>query len=194
MISIDVRPTFGKYSQRLEVHKRDRIKAAVTAINRAAVSARAHAARELRDEYGGALKVSTIKARMKIKRASLSLPIGDLKFSGRRISLYGNFGMRGIGRWGVRFTRLPWKVETIGGEEVSPDMLQRAFRQRGARRAAVFARRGQTRYPISILVAPGIARALEQGTNKDKVVDRMRERYNEMFEYEMLRRLAGVGR
>jgi hypothetical protein len=192
MISIDVRHSFGKYASRLEIHKRDRIKAAVTAMNRATVSARAHAARMLREEYGGALKVSTIKARMKLKRAQNAAPTSDITFSGRRISLYGNFGMRGIGRWGVRFTRLPWKVETIGGEEVSPDMLQRAFRQRGATRAAVFARLGRARYPIAILVAPGIARALEEGDNKSKVVDRLRERFDEVFESDMERRLLAA--
>jgi len=193
MISVDVRhgDLFRKYSSRLDIYRKERITAAVRAMNRGTASARAAAARIMQSDYGG-LKISTIKARMRLRRATAGAPTAEIKFSGRRISLYGNFGMRAAGKFGVRFGRLPWAVETIAGEPVTSEMLQRAFRQRSGRRAAVLARVGAKRYPISILVAPGVARALERGNTKATTLAALTSRFDQVFEYEMERKLATI--
>jgi hypothetical protein len=79
---------------------------------------------------------------MQIVRATRNEPRAALVFTAGRFSLYGNFGMRPDGRWGVRFSKLPWRLETVTGEPVSAAMLARAFRQRTRRggRAWVFSR------------------------------------------------------
>jgi hypothetical protein len=116
-------------------------KAAVRALNRTMTTARAESARAMQDEYPG-IKIGTLKARIKIERARQDEPRAALVFSPGRIQLYGNFGMRALGRWGVRFSRLPWRLETVSGEPVTPEMLARAFRQRSRAAAAPTSSRG----------------------------------------------------
>jgi hypothetical protein len=193
MISVDIRhgDLFRKYSSRLDIHRKERITASVRAMNRATASARAAAARVMQADYAG-LKISSIKARMPLHRATAGAPTAEIKFSGRRISLYGNFGMRAAGKFGIRFGRLPWAVETIAGEPVTSEMLQRAFRQRRGNRATALARIGAKRYPITILLAPGVARALERGNTKATTLAALTSSFDKVFEYEMERKLATV--
>jgi hypothetical protein len=97
-------------------------------------------------------------------RATRAKLFADLRYSGRRFALYGNFGMSSFGRWGVRFRKLPWRVETIAGDPVSAEMLARMFRQRvgASGRASVLARRTKQRNSIELLVAPALARAFAE--------------------------------
>jgi hypothetical protein len=182
----------GKFWQRIRIHREERMPAAAIAQNRAMASARAQAARLMQPEYGG-LKVSELKKRMRLKRASRVNPEASITFSGRRIAVYDRFGMRARGRFGVRFGRLPWRMETIGGEPVGSDMLARAFRQRGSHgRAAVLTRLGKARYPITVLVAPGVARALDERGLLEPVRLKMQRSFDSTFAHEMERRLARV--
>lgn len=163
-LKIPVSHNVQEIIETLRLTAREAASANARASNRTATGARADAARGLAKQYGGALKIGTIKGRIRLKRATRRDPVAVLTFSGRRFALFGNFGMRTVGKWGVRFRRLPWRVETISGESVSAEMLARAFRQRvrSSGRASVFARRTKARASAEILVAPGVARAVAE--------------------------------
>lgn len=186
--AIDVRH-IGRYDPM--VAHRARLEAAPRAINRALTSGRAAAVRLLQAEYGG-LRAAQLRPRVKINKATRAMPRGSLVFSGRRIQLYGNFGMRAVGNWGVRFRKLPWRLETIDGDAVTPEMLARAFRQRSRRggRASVFARHTRHRESFEVLVAPGVARALTERRLEPKIRQVLRSRYAVVFEQEMKFRLT----
>lgn len=188
---IDVRQT-GRWGDRLDAHRKERMESSVRAMNRAVASARTEAVRLLRPEYPG-LKASAIRSRIKIVRATRQRATAALEFSGRRIKLFGNFGMRsaGRGKFGVRFTRLPWRVETIDGDRVIPEMLARAFRQRArsSGRASVFARHTGQRDSFEVLLAPGIARAVTERGIAPKLSEVARRRYIVVFDQEMKFRL-----
>lgn len=160
--------------------------AAARALNRTMPSVRALAARRLqREEYPG-IKIGTLKGRMQIVRATRNEPRAALVFTAGRFSLYGNFGMRAEGRWGVRFSKLPWRLETVTGEPVSAAMLARAFRQRTRRggRAWVFSRETAARLSFEILYAPGLARAVAERPVGDQLPARALEIFSADFERE----------
>lgn len=161
--ALDIRHTMHDLAARYRATGRERVAAAARALNRVMTTVRKEAARELAKEYVG-IKVSSLKARLKLKRAKASDLSAAVIFSGKRIALYGNFGMRTKGRFGVSFRRLPWRIETITGDPVTPEMLARAFRQRSTRsgRADAFARQSKARLSFEILLAPGVARALTE--------------------------------
>jgi hypothetical protein len=160
-------------------------KAAVRALNRTMTTARAESARAMQDEYPG-IKIGTLKARIKIERARQDEPRAALVFSPGRIQLYGNFGMRALGKWGVRFSRLPWRLETVSGEPVTPEMLARAFRQRSRSggRAYVFARHTPARQSFEVLLAPGVARAFGERKVGDELATRALDIFVANFERE----------
>lgn len=186
--SIDVRH-IGRYDP--ATTHRARLEAAPRAINRALTSGRSESVRLLRAEYGG-LRASQLRARIKIQRATRARPRGALVFSGRRLALYGSFGMRAMGRFGVRFRKLPWRLETIDGDAVTPQMLERAFRQRGktSGRASVFARHTQARESLEVLLAPGVARALTERRLEPKIRQVLRSRYAAVLDQEIKFRLS----
>lgn len=178
---LDVRHTLGELSQRLSLAAEERNQAAVRALNRTITTGRKDAAADLRKEYP-TLKAAQIKARIKLGRATRNQQSATLTFSGSRFALYGNFGMREVrGRrnnFGVRFGKLPWRIETVSGEPVSPEMLARAFRNRGAGgRALVMARHTAVRTSHEVLMAPGIARALGERGIRDALMGAMRRRF-----------------
>lgn len=150
-------------------------RASLRALNRTATTARAESARDLHKEYGS-LKIGEIKSRIRMERATRNKPVAVLTYSGKRFAVYGRFGMRAVGRWGVRFSKLPWEVETIGGDKVSPERLARAFRQRSSKtgRADVFSRATKARDSLEVLVAPGLARTFAErsiAANLKRVVE-----------------------
>lgn len=188
---LEVRHTLDRLTARLGLYSGERLSAAVRALNRTMTTVRASSARELQDEYPG-LKIAAIKRRIKLERASRANPSAALVFSGRRIPLYGNFGMRGAGKWGVGFRGLPWRLETITGEPVTPQMLARAFRQRSRRsgRADIFARHTAQRLSFEVLVAPGIARALGERKLDDVIARTAIGRFEVVFVQEAKFRLS----
>lgn len=186
--TIDVRH-IGRYDPKTT--HRARLDAAPRAINRALTSGRAEAVRLMRAEYGG-LQAGQIRSRIKMVRATRARPVGSLVFSGKRIALYNRFGMRSAGRFGVRFRKLPWRLETIDGDPITPDMLARAFRQRGrgSGRASVFARQNAARDSLEVLLAPGVARGLSERRLEPKVRAVMLSRYAVVLDQEMRFRLS----
>ena len=188
---LDVRHRLREAEERYGLLARERKAAAVRAANRATTTARAEASRTLHAEYRGGLKISEIKSRIHRVRATSQSPVAELQFSGRRIALFDRFGMRKVGRWGARFSRLPWRLETVSGEPVTPEMLARAFRQNSrtgkaaSKRAVVMARKDKSRLSHEVLVAPGIARAAAERAILDATRKVMRERFMEVFDHEV---------
>lgn len=188
---IDVRHDIDRIIANLEVYGEERLKAAVRAANRTMTSGRAETARDLAREYPG-LKIAAIKQRIRRERATPAHAIAALVFSGRRIPLYGNFDMRALGRWGVGFRRLPWRIETVTGELVTPEMLRRAFRQRSRRtgRADVYSRLSAQRLSFELLLAPGLARALAERGIGESLSRAIRQRFGVVFRQELKFRLS----
>jgi hypothetical protein len=189
--SIDIRHTMDRLAANLRLYPKERLAAAVRALNRTGTTVRAEAARELQKSYRG-LRIAAIKKRMRFTRATRLNPSMAVIFSGKRIPLYGNFNMRPTGKWGVRFSGLPWRLETVTGEVVTPQMLERAFRQRSTRtgRADVFSRHTAQRQSFELVLAPGIARAFaEQGVGAT-VVRVARARFQVVFRQEAQFRLS----
>jgi len=188
--SIDVRHTLDRLEANLGMLAKERLQAAVRAMNRTMTTVRKEAATDLRKEYPG-VKIALLKARMKLKRASQQIPTAAVVFSGKRFALYGNFGMRAFGKWGVGFGKLPWRIETISGETVPPEMLARAFRnRRSGGRATVFSRHTKVRTSQEVLVAPGIARALTEKHIGNSLTRVARKRFAIVFLQEMNFRLS----
>jgi hypothetical protein len=185
MPSLDIRHDLDRVSAELGLMAGEQTKAAVRALNRTMVTARAESARAMQAEYPG-LKIGTLKARIKIDRARKDEPRAALVFSPGRVQLYGQFGMRALGRWGVRFSRLPWRLETVSGEPVTPAMLQRAFRQRtrAGGRAYVFSRHTPARQSFEVLLAPGVARAFAERKVGDELAIRALDIFAKNFEHE----------
>lgn len=189
-LRVDVRHQLASLADRIALLPEERLLAGVRAANRTMTTVRAQASRALRPEYPG-IKAAQIKARMPLKRATRSEPIAAITFSGKRFTLYGGFGMRALGKWGVRFSKLPWRIETVSGEEVSPQMLQRAFRNRGTGgRAQVFSRHTKVRTSHEVLVAPGLARAIVERHHGEALRNFARSRFMVVFFQEAKYRLS----
>lgn len=190
MPRIELKHELADLEARLGLLPRERLQAAVRAINRTMTTVRAESARALQREYPG-VRIADLKRRLRFKRASQREPSAMLEFSGRRIALYDNFGMRGIGKWGVRFSKLPWRLEGVGGDPVSPEILARAFRNRGrGGRATVFSRWTKHRLSHEVLVAPGPARAFAERGIGDAMTRLARTRFATVFLQEANFRLS----
>jgi len=184
--TIDIRADLQRVQLKVGLLEREVMPAAVRAMNKTLTTVRAEATKELRRDYPG-VKASAMKARMKLVRATRGKPTAAVVFSGSRFSLYGNFGMRPFGQFGVRFAKLPWRVETLDGDVVGPERMARAFRNRFRRggRAAVFARESKYRLSQEMLLAPGIARAIGE-RRVDAILVRVgRARFAEVFAQEV---------
>lgn len=156
----DVRLDIRNATFMLGALEREKNVAAVRGLNRAAQGARTDSVKALRPLYPS-IKVAALRARIKVERATGTNLRSATRFSSGRIALHGNFGMKGSGKFGVRFGKLPYRVETLDGSTVDSKMMERAFRNRIAGgRAAVLARLGPPRLPISVLVAPAISKAV----------------------------------
>ncbi len=188
--AIDIRHSLGKLSAELGLYPKEHKAAAVRALNRTMTAVRAEAARALQKEYAG-VKIATLKKRLRFRRASQKEMRAAIDFSGRRIVLFGNFGMRAVGKWGVRFGKVPWRIEGVSGDPVTPAILARAFRQRGTGgRANVMSRWTKFRQSAEILLAPGVARALAERGIGNALVRLSRSRFSVVFEQEAKFRLS----
>lgn len=200
---IDIRADMRSIQARLGYVGKGLQPAAVRALNKTMTTIKADAARSLQKDYPG-LKIAKIKSRLPIKKATSAVSTAVLTFNGARIPLYGNFGMRvtkasrgkkGAGRrgaglrggFGVSFSKLPWRIETPEGKTVSSEMLARAFRNRLRQggRATVFAREGAERMPISVLLAPGLARTAVEHRILQATADAGRARFGVVFAQEL---------
>lgn len=186
MIDLDIRADLRKVQVTMGLLDRELVPAAVRAMNKTITTVRAEGSKELRPRYPG-VKASKLKARMKLVRATRNKQTAAVVFSGGRFPLFGNFGMRTFGRFGVRFSKLPWRVETLEGETVGPERMARAFRNRLKRygRAAVFSRETKYRLSHEILVAPGIARAIVERQIGATLVRIGRARFLDVFDQEV---------
>lgn len=186
VIRHDLRRLEGRLAELPKV----RLLASIRAQNRALTTTRAASARALAREYPG-VRIGDLKRRLRFKRATKADPIGWLEFSGRRVAVYGNFGMRPVGRWGVRFSKMPWRLEGVSGDPVTPEILARAFRNPGrGGRQTVFARWTRQRLSHEVLVAPGPARAFSERGIGEAMTLVARRRYAEVFRQEANFRLS----
>jgi hypothetical protein len=160
-MNIDVRADFSKVRSLLSELEAEHKIASVRALNRGAEASRTEAVKDLRKIYPG-LKAGSIRARIDLRKATRGKLQSAATFSSSRIPLMGNFGMRARGQFGVRFKSLPYRIETVKGDKVDSAMLERAFRNRlnESGRAVVLSRHGKARYPIGVLLAPPLSKAV----------------------------------
>lgn len=149
--------------------------ATARALNKTMTTARAQSARDLKKVYG-ALKIGVIKRRIKLLRASRSRQESTLLFNGGRFRLFGNWPisktvtrtgvrtrLRGVSSSGRITTRgLPYGIEMGSGLKVDPAELRNAFIQRSRKTQTphVWMRLARPRYPIDVLLVPGLGRAV----------------------------------
>lgn len=161
-MKLDIKSNINQVRAELKLTGSETVAAGVRALNRTAGTARNETAKALRKEYPG-IKAAAMKSRIKLQRATAKSPESALVFSGRRFVLWNNFGMRAQGPWGVGFRRLPWRIETPDGSAVSPEMLKRAFRQRGrGGRPNVWSRETKERDSMTLLLAPSVAKGFAE--------------------------------
>lgn len=189
-LAINVRHDLNRLEQRLGAYPEQMLQAGVRALNRTITTVRSEGARAMQAEYPG-VKIGALKARLKMFRASRRDPVAIVEFSSGRFALYDNFSMRTVGRWGVRFGRLPWRLETVSGEPVTPEMLARAFRNRSRRggRPLVMSRHSKARLSHEVLVAPALARAFVEREIGAALVRVGNARFQVVLEQEMRFRL-----
>jgi hypothetical protein len=183
--------SLDQLAARLDEYPKERNAAASRALNRAISGTRKQASTWLRAEYPG-IKVAQLKARMTMKLATRGNLTAELSFSGKRFALYDNFGMVAFDKFGVAFGKLPWRIETVSGEAVSSDMLHRAFRNRSRRsgKPLVFSRHTKVRTSQEVLVAPGLARAVNERGLKRQILQLARDRFGTVLKQEVTYRLS----
>lgn len=145
---------------RLRLHPQELLAADVRAKNRTAASTRSQAVRLWRVALPG-LKAGVIRRQMKLMRATPQNPRAELEFSAKRFRLFGNFGPRQTARGVSVGNRLPWRLESLDGTVISPRVLAHAFIQRARMSGVpnVWIRIGESRYPITAILAASLASA-----------------------------------
>lgn len=178
----------------LREYPRALLQADVRTKNRTAAATRTEAVRRLRAELPG-LKAGVIRRQMKIVRATSTNPRALLEFTAKRFRLFGNFNARQT-KGGVRVSRLPWRIETLDGDIVPPQILAHAFIQRGRRSGVphVWIRVGPQRYPITALLGSSLATAFKQRGLGSELIAFGRSRFRIVFGQEMRYRLFQVRR
>lgn len=179
---LDIRENIKAIQRKYGLLPEELARAIPRSINRTMPAVRKAGSDELRRDYAG-IKVKALQARMKMQLANARTLRAEITVDGQRFNLYGNFGMQAFGQFGVRFKRLPWRIETISGDPVPPAMLARAFRNRLRRggRPTVFSRHTKHRLSFEILVVPGLAKAYQARRLDVKLTRVARERFPEVF-------------
>jgi len=189
---INIRHDLGRLSAELGLLAREQTKAASRALNRTMTTVRAESARALRREYPGLL-TRAIRRRMRIERATAAMLRAAVTFSGRRIGWFGNWTIatkRTRYGTGIRVpNRLPWRLETTAGVEVTRADLDRAFVARGG----LWRRDGKAQYPIGFIVAPSLARTLVERAIDSRMTALARQRFAVVFAQEARFRLSQRG-
>jgi hypothetical protein len=186
-VAMDIRSDISGAQEKLRLHQQAVMTAAVRSMNRTSVTVRKDASNGLQEFYPG-MKVSALKARLKMTKATRNKPEARLDPTKGRIPMMGNFGMTRRGRFGVYFSKLPWRMETPDGEIISAGLLQtNAFvNTLHGGRLVVFVRIGNRRLPIGVLLAPSPAKTIvEKGIRA-----RMYKRAREVFDANFARELA----
>lgn len=175
---------------RLRLHPQELLAADLRAKNRTANSSRAEAVRRLREDLPG-LKAGSIRRQLKIIRASKQNPRAVLEFSAKRFRLFGNWNARQT-KGGVSLTRRPWRIETLDGDVVPPQILAHAFIQRARMSGVpnVWIRLGGKRYPITALLGSSLATAFKQRELGAALIAYGRARFRVVFAQEMKFRIA----
>ena len=177
-MNVEIKSTIDGVRAQFKALPGEMVDANIRALNKVAKSARAVVVKKVRPGYPG-VKVRELNSRLLIERAHHGSMQVALTMTGKRFVLYGKFGMKPVGDWGVMFTKMPYKVETVEGNAVSDEMLARAFRQRSGRtgRPDVFARETKARSSMTLLLVPGLNRSFRD-LNADRVLkDTFRIRY-----------------
>lgn len=188
--AFDIRHGMDKLSAELGLLAKEQMPAAVRSMNRTITTVRAEGARGLGREYPG-LKIGKIKRQMRFKRAVASDPSASITFSNKRFRLFGNWNVRQT-RSGVRGGRLPFRLESGDGLEITSDMLRSAFIQRSRTHgtANVWRRAHKGRYPIEVILAPSLSSALVERGIGDALVRTARGRFAVVFMQEARFRLS----
>jgi len=181
-VKIDISHNLAELQRKYSLLPEELLRAVPRSINRTMVAVSKEGTTQLRLLYPG-IKVGGLLKRMKRESATASLLRAAIVFSAGRFNLYGNFGMQAFGKFGVRFRKLPWRIETLSGDPVTPDMLARAFRNRlrAGGRATVFSRHTKHRLSAEILLAPGLAVAYTERHLGAKLAAVARKRFPEVF-------------
>jgi len=181
-VKIDISHNLAELQRKYSLLPEELARAVPRSINRTMITVSKEATNNLRPLYPG-IKVGALLKRMKREAATSKLPRAAIVFSGGRFNLYGNFGMRPFGKFGVRFGKLPWKIEGLSGDPVSPEILARAFRNRlrAGGRAVAMARWTKYRLSAEILLAPGLATAYTERHLDAKLAAVARKRFPEVF-------------
>ena len=181
-MKIDIRDNIAELQRKYSLLPEELARAVPRSINRTMIAVRKEGTDNLRPLYPG-IKVGGLLKRIRGEPAKAGLPLAKLTFLSGRFNMYGNFGMQGFDKFGVRFRKLPWKIETLSGDEVSPEMMARAFRNRlrAGGRATVFSRWSKHRLSAEILVVPGLSRAYVERHLGAKLATVARKRFPEVF-------------
>lgn len=193
MIQVEVKSTLNALTARLDLLPKERMAAAVRALNRTITTVRAESARALQKDYPG-LKSAALKKRLRFTKATRTSLVARLTFRSGRFSIFHNWpGVRQTNA-GVRLSRMPWAIETWDGTRVSPEVLRRAFIRRPAGNRGqenVYIRVGNVpRYPIQGLVAPSVASAFAERRIGEQMARLARTRFAVVFQQEAKFRLS----
>jgi hypothetical protein len=186
-VALDIRHDISGAQAKLHLHEKAVMTAAVRAMNRTNTTVRKETANSLQEFYPG-MKVSTLKAKLRMTKATRNKPESRLDPAKGRVPLMGNFGMARRGRFGVYFSKLPWRIETPDGESIPPQLLQtNAFVNplQVSGRLVVFVRLGRRRLPIGVLLAPGPAKTIVEKGLRARMYRLGAEIFNRNFNREL---------
>lgn len=191
--AVDIRHDLDGLSARLGLMAKERLAAALSAINKTMTTVRAEAARGLGQEYPG-LGIGAIKRRIKLTRASRGNLRAAAVFSKSRLRLF-NWRLNRVNtRWGTgvrvsgRLPRQILRVDAISGRvsPVSSSELKSAFLQRSRKNGTpnVWLRQGKESMPIDVLVTPSLSETLVATKLNAAYARRARERFRVVFAQE----------
>jgi hypothetical protein len=191
-MQVNVRHDLKGLEAVLDLYPKELLAAGVRAVNKTLVSVRQAAVNELKPELPG-LKVGAIRNQLKIKRATSREFVATLTFTEKRFRLYGNFA-RTQTRRGIRLRSMPWRIETLDGEQVPVSVLRHAFIQRavisGVPNVWIRTSLVGKRYPITALLAPSLASAFVERGIGNAVIQVGRIRFPVVLEQEAKFRLS----
>jgi len=182
-VKIDISHNLAELQRKYSLLPEELARAVPRSINRTMIAVRKEATVEQRKDYPG-VKVKQLQIRMKGIAARQNLPRAEIVFLSGRFNLYGHFGMKPFGKFGVRFSKKPWRIDTIGGDaDISSEMLARMFRTRlrAGGRAVVMSRWTKRRLSANVLVVPGLDEHYTERHLGVKLAAVARKRFPEVF-------------
>lgn len=188
-LTINVKHDLNRLQVSLGSYPNHVMGAATRAINRSMVTIRTQAVRDMRAALGG-IKAGVVQRQLRMTNARRGKLDASLEFSAKRFRLL-NFDARQT-TTGVRLRKMPWRLETLDGEPVTPADLRHAFIQRARTNnsAHVWVRVGKKRYPITAILAPSLAEAFVQRHIGEALVRIGHARFRAVLDQEMRFRLS----